>query len=368
MKENTSKTATLREVAALAGTNVATASRALSGRGYSSQKMRDAVIKAAQELNFQPNLHARRLVKGRSHNSVALLSDHDLGVSSRQAFFINSRLGEQGFEVETHITPRWVHHAEEKQIALAGKVRRELPGAIISGSSLVPQAIEELQFFIQEGGVVVGYAEKIDLQCDQVPFDYSHRTYIATRHLLELGHREIGYCFHSAVAEDSFELLGFSRAMEEFGAPIQKDWIFGGGNYGEGGARLAEAFLSWPKKPTGLCIVNDASASVFITILYRNGFIVPDDISVVGFDDDPMAQYALVPLTTAKYPLEAIGRHVVEFTQSRLKGFDGPPRTVMVQSELVTRSSTAPYRPMQTGRTSPSRMGSSRTRKSSEPL
>jgi DNA-binding LacI/PurR family transcriptional regulator len=250
---------------------------------------------------------------------------------------------ELGFEVQSHTIPRWIHKSEAKQVALVDKVRRQLPGAIICGS-LVPEAVQELLLFIQAGGAVTSYGEKLDLECDQVPFDFSHRAYLATRHLLELGHRDIGFCFHGKVGQDSTELAGFSRAMEEFGAPIQNDWLFMGGNYEEGGASLAEAFLSWPKKPTGMCIVNDVSALVFVTMLARNGLRVPDDVSVVGFDDSPIANYALVPLTCVNYPLEAIGRHVVELTQSRLKGYDGAPRTVVVQSELIPRSSTAPYR------------------------
>lgn len=105
---------------------------------------------------------------------------------------------------------------------------------------------------------------------------------------------------------------------------------------------MAEAFLAWPEKPTALCIVNDVSASAFVTVLARNGLRVPDDVSVVGFDDAPAARYALVPLTTVSYPLETIGRHVVEFTRSRLKGYAGPPRKVAVQSELIIRNSSAP--------------------------
>jgi LacI family transcriptional regulator len=355
MATSPQKTATLSDVAALAGIGLATASRALNGKGYMSQKTRDAALKAAKELNFQPNLHARSLVQGRSHNTVALLSNYDLGVLSRQGFFITHRMEELGFEVQSHTIPRWIHKSETKQVALVDKVRRQFPGAIIFGSPLVPQAVQELQIFFEEGGVVTSYGEKVDLECDQVHFAISHRAYLATRHLLELGHREIGFCFHGKVGQDSTELAGFAGAMEEFGAPIQNDWLFIGGNYEEGGARLAEAFLSWPKKPTGMCIVNDVSASVFVTMLARNGLSVPDDVSVVGFDDSPIANYALVPLTCVTYPLEGIGRNVVELTQTRLKGSDGPPRTVVVQGELIPRSSTAPYRPK----------GRSRTRKSS---
>ncbi|HEX8834548.1 MAG TPA: LacI family DNA-binding transcriptional regulator [Abditibacteriaceae bacterium] len=345
MLKNTRKTVTLREVAALAGMDKATVSRALSGKGYVSQQRRDAALKAAQELGFQPDLYAQHLAQGRNHNFIGLLPSTDLGVLSQQTSFIVHRLDELNLEVQAYNVPQYVSHFERKQVSTVNKVRRQRPGAIMCGTPLVPEALHELRHFMQEGGVVTGYGEKMELDCDQVCFDLSLRSYLAARHLLELGHRELGYCFHSEVIDhDSMELAGFARAMEEFGAPVQEEWLFCGGNYEEGGARLAEAFLSWTKKPTGICIVNDVSASTFVTTLFRNGIHVPDDVSVVGFDNVQAARYALVPLTTVSYPLEAIGRHAVELTHSRLKGYHGPPRMVEVESELIIRSSTARYR------------------------
>jgi DNA-binding LacI/PurR family transcriptional regulator len=339
------KTATLRDVAALAGMDKATASRALNGKGYISSETRDAAFKAAQELGYQPDLYAQRLKGGPSHNTIALLAESDLGVLTQQTSFINHRLDEMGSEVQVHNVPHYVSHLEEKQVALVNRVRRQRPGAIICAASLVPAAFHELKLFMEEGGVVVGCGEKIDMECDQVIFDTQRRAYLAAQHLLELGHREIGFCVHNEFHQDAIDLSGFSHAMEEYGAPIQKDWIFGGGNYEEGGGRLAEAYFDWPKKPTGLCIVNDVSASAFVTVMCRNGVNVPGDVSVVGFDDALAARYAFVPLTSANYPLEAIGQNVAEFAQSRLEGYSGPPRTVVVQSEIITRSSTAPYGP-----------------------
>jgi DNA-binding LacI/PurR family transcriptional regulator len=343
MFNTTRKAVTLRDVAALAGIDKATASRALNGKGYVSPQTRDAAFKAAQELGFQPDLYAQRLAEGRNHNVIGLLPANDLGVLTQQAYFIEHSLDELAFDVQTYNVPNWVSHLEERQIALFNKVRRQRPGAMIVGSAFVPAVLPELQLFQEEGGIVVGYDTEIDLECDQVPFDSLQRAYTATRHLLDLGHREIGFCFHGFIAQESVQRAGFSRALEEFGLPVQEKWLFAGGNYEEGGARLAEAFMAWREKPTALCIVNDVSASTFVTVLARNGLKVPDDVSVVGFDDAPAARHALVPLTTVSYPIEAIGRHVVEFTQSRLKGYKGPPRKVVVQSELITRSSSAPF-------------------------
>jgi LacI family transcriptional regulator len=343
MPNSPRKSATLRDVALLAGIDKATASRALNGKGGMSPATRDAVFKAAQELRYQPDLYALRLKSGAGHNTIALLPRRDLGVMAQQATFINHRLEEIGFEVQSSNISLWIAEIEERQVALVNRVCRQRPGAIICGFiDLFPETLEKLRLFMQEGGVVVGYGNKTDLDCDQVVLDAEHRGYLATRHLLELGHRELGFCIHGGNLQDSADVAGFRRAMEEFGAAVEEDWIFGGGHYEEGGARLAQAYLDWPKKPTGLCIINDVSASVFVTALHLNGYSVPDDVSVVGCDDAPIARYALVPLTTVSYPLEVIGNQVVELTQSRLNGYDGPPRMVTAQSELIPRRSSAP--------------------------
>jgi LacI family transcriptional regulator len=334
----------LEDVAAHAGIAVATASRALNGKGRMSSATRETILKVAKELGYQPDRFAQRLVNGRSQNLITLFPPSDLGMATLQAYFIEHHLDALGFEVQAQNMPIWVNHHIDKQVAMFNRARRQRPGAIILGTTPASEALQELQAFIDEGGVIVSYWDKTDLECDQVVFDSEHRAYLATRHLLKLGHRELGFCIHGLDLQDSLELTGFTRAMDEFGARIQKEWLFVGGQYEEGGARLAEAFLHWPSKPTGLCIINDVSASAFVSAVSRNGFNVPDDVSVVGFDDARAARYAFVPLTTVRYPLEEIGLQVVEFTHSRLQGYNGPPRVVTVQSELITRCSTAPFK------------------------
>jgi DNA-binding LacI/PurR family transcriptional regulator len=196
---------------------------------------------------------------------------------------------------------------------------------------------------VDEGGVLISYGSPIPLRCDQVFFDQSKRAFLATRHLLQLGHRDIGFCFHHRAVNLGDELYkGFSCALEEYGIRVREEWLFGGGEYEIGGARLAAAYLEWKEKPTALCVVNDDSASAFVNVLAQNGVRVPADVSVVGFDDTPAACYAFVPLTSVSYPVKEIAKHIVELTDSRLKGFQGAPRQVEVYSQLAQRQSCAP--------------------------
>jgi DNA-binding LacI/PurR family transcriptional regulator len=339
----TIKKVTLRDVAERAGIDKATASRALSGKGSSAPKTRELVLRAAQELGFEPDLYAQRLATGRSNKDVALFANNDLGVSTQLMWALKHGLDERNYDVESHATPQHVSHVVERQIALVNKVRRQRPAAIITRSVFFPEALDELRQYVDEGGVLVSYGSPISLPCDQVLFDESKRALLATRHLLQLGHRDIGFCFHNCVVDlgDAF-YKGFSCALEEYGIPVREKWLFGGGEYEIGGARFAAAYLEWNEKPTALCIVNDDSASAFVNILAQNEVRVPEDVSVVGFDDTPAARYAFVPLTSVSYPGKEIASHIVDMTVSRLQGFQGAPRQVEVYSQLAQRQSCAP--------------------------
>ena len=169
-------------------------------------------------------------------------------------------------------------------------------------------------------------------------------TYQAARHLLTLGHRRIGLCVSSCDTPFGARLDGFRRAHEEFGLQIHDEWLFGGTIYEEGGAELAERYCAMPatERPTGLCIVNDFTAVGFIGTAARYGVQVPADVSVVGHDDLPFARYLPTALTSVGQPTGEIAHNVVELLMSRLEGYSGKSRHVIVKGKLELRESTAP--------------------------
>jgi DNA-binding LacI/PurR family transcriptional regulator len=108
---------------------------------------------------------------------------------------------------------------------------------------------------------------------------------------------------------------------------------------------MASYFLSLKNKPTAVCIVNDYAALAFISEVQRAGVRVPDDVSVVGHDDRPIARYCNVPLTSVSHPVAEIAENVVNVLLDRLNGdCDAPYRTVTVRGGLVIRESSAPYK------------------------
>jgi LacI family purine nucleotide synthesis repressor len=168
--------------------------------------------------------------------------------------------------------------------------------------------------------------------------------------LLELGHCDIGMACSSGLRGERYE--GFERAMKEFDLKPRREWLLGSdviddtglysGLYVEGGVRLAQLFLKLKKRPTAVCLMDDSAAVGFAAELERAGVHVPGDVSVIGHDNLPIAQYGPLPLTTVTHPVDAIVEKVVELLHSRLEGYDGPPRKVVIRGELIVRESTRP--------------------------
>lgn len=348
------RTVTMEDVARALGVAKVTVSHALSGKGRVSPETKAAVVKMAGEMGYRPNPHARNLNRGRSHGTVGLFSHSlDLGVTTRKLQLVQQLLAEHGYRAPVHICGgELIEGGETIQREALSDLRSQRPAGIICNTlSLHPSALQELRHYQEEGGAVVCYDWPVDLPCDQVVFDREHNCYLSTRHLLQLGHRRI--MFHGGWARtDPPRLAGYRRALAEYGLKPEPELIFHGvaagvphqfqgGFIEEMGSAFVDQFLAMKPRPTAACILNDSAAGAFLTGLLRRGIRVPEEVSVVGHDNLPSANYlSLVPLTTVSQPLEAIADHAVRLLRERIEGdYTGPARTVSLTGELIVRAS-----------------------------
>jgi LacI family transcriptional regulator len=130
------------------------------------------------------------------------------------------------------------------------------------------------------------------------------------------------------------------RALDEAGIAYHPEWTHDSAIYEEGGEQLTAWFLRLEKRPTAMCVNNDVVASVFVQQLYRAGLKVPDDVSVIGHDDSPIAKYCMVPLTVVTQPIWSEAEKAASLLSQRLNNeYDGPPRILIATGELVLRDS-----------------------------
>ncbi len=341
---------TIHDVARALGLSKTTVSKAFTGSGRIAPSTREAVLRAAREMNFELNPHAQRLSRGQSQNLIGLFCPGEhRGASVEKNRLVQQLLDAHGLEVPLYTSAPVGGDGGKGQAEAVRRLRRLRPRAIVCFALLLmPPAIEELQTYQNEGGLLVLYDSPAPLDCDQVIFDREDNTHQAASYLIEKQHRKIGLLVmgnpKTDLATVAPRVAGFERALREHALPLHPDWMWHGGQLSEkDGATLAEKFLALPPndRPTGMCIVNESVATAFMNRLLRAGIRVPEQVSIVSHDNLPAAENAIVPLTTVSNPTEEIAQSVTQFVLSRLSEPQQPARRAIVRGTLIVRSSVA---------------------------
>jgi LacI family transcriptional regulator len=355
------KPTTLQDVAGALGMHKSTVSLALSGKGTISADTRQKVMSVARELGYEPNLMAQRLAYGQGSAMVCLFSGVlDVGLATEKILLVQKILASLSLEAPLYTCYDAGNSADDNGASQAAQVRqlcRQRPRAIICAAQRVhPAVFRELEEYQHRGGIVVSYDTPIPLACDQAIFDREDNAYRAARHLLEQGHRRIGLGMSqvsninpagnngasSPNDPQQYRIRGFRRALEEYGVPFRDEWFFRNATYEKGGAEMARQFFQLTERPTAIAIVNDYVTLAFMVEVMRAGIRIPQDLSLIGHDNQPIASYCPVPLTSMTQPAEQIAQGAVDLLMERVNGNvspDTPPRTTRITGELIQRDS-----------------------------
>lgn len=345
------KAPTIHDVAAALGMHKSSVSLALSGKGNLSAATREKVVFVAREMGYEPNPLAQRLANGVSKSLVCLCSGVlDLGLTTEKILLIQKELARQGLEAPIYTFTEPAVANGLSQAAQVRQICRQQPRAIVCGGQMLSDgALRELEAYAREGGIVVFYDVPVSLECDQVIFDREDNAYQAARYLIERGHRDIGIglsnpnlvSLDDELSPLALRLKGFRRALFEAGLEVRDEWIFRNPTYERGGIEMARQFLQMTPRPTALCIVNDYVALAFMVEVMRHGVRVPEDVSLVGHDNQLIASLCPVPLSSTTQPAEEIAQAVSQMLMERLAGNTSPPRTLTIKSRFVERNSVA---------------------------
>jgi len=331
---------TLATVAASAGVSVATVSKVLNGRSDVAPATRALVEDLLQAHDYQV---VRRVDPAR-FPTVELLFHGDLNEYSTEVMQgILPAAAQLGVAVVVSLRPRRQKStparsaAWARELAAAGRravitVTTELAAADLTALSRarIPLVVID-PFDLPQGRVVsVGSTNFLG-------------GLAATRHLIDLGHRRIAYLGGPADAAcNQARMHGYRGAMEGEGVPIPEGYVRTGRFHHRDGLVEGAALLDRPQRPTAVFAGSDETALGVIEAARARGLRIPEDLSIVGFDDTPVARFASPPLTTVRQPLREIGAVALRTALRLADGEKVDSHHVELATELVVRSSTAP--------------------------
>ncbi|WP_300112560.1 LacI family DNA-binding transcriptional regulator [Sphingobium sp.] len=342
MQRNDRKPPTIKDVAARAGVSVMTASRAINGKALVSPSARQAVARAVEALGYVPNASARALA-GSADRRVALLHSN----STTSAYLGELLLGALAEAPQRHL------HLVVEQCApgaSAQEVVDQVAQAHVAGVILPPPLCdwsELVDLLTQRDIAVVAIAPDRDGPDRlSVGTDDRHAAYDLARHLIDLGHRRIGFIEgnprHRASAR---RLQGFRDCLADHGIAVDDALVAAGDFSFRSGLDAAELLLGLAKPPTAIFACNDDMAAAAITVAHQRRLNVPGDISICGFDDTPLASAIWPALTTIRQPIrdmsrEAIGLLAMRF-RSQDEGSGDSIAAVKLDYQLIRRQSDA---------------------------
>jgi LacI family transcriptional regulator, galactose operon repressor len=331
--------ATIRDIASEAGVSIATVSRVLNGRPDVAAETREAVLTVVRERGFSTNRSARALSGGRT-GLVGLATPFIHGPYFAS---ILSGAAEALYEQDTRIVVCSTHHHHDREVTLLDRLMHgTTDGAILllpeeTNEELLALHRQRFPFVVADPRVAV--AEGIA----SVSAAHSSGARAATEHLLSLGHRRIGALTgpRGMLATEE-RLNGYHAALVAAGVvpdptlEVPSNWQI------EGGGEAALKLLDRRDRPTAVFAFNDNVAVGTMRAARRLGLRVPEDLSIVGFDDVEFAELLGPALTTVRQPLEEMGRMAVSLLTRLIEQQPVEALRVELATRLVVRESTAP--------------------------
>jgi LacI family transcriptional regulator len=330
---------TIYDVARLAGVSTATVSRALNGTGQIAPATRAVIDAAVQQLGYHPNTAARSLVT-RSTQTIALLLPD---ITNPFYAALVSGIQEQALEAgHTMLLCTTEGDPEREEQYLSLLRAKQVDGVLVDGLVLPPDRIAR---FTRDGLPIVCLDRDVDSKAvPLVQVDNRLGAGMATEHLLSLGHTRIAHVAGAPELRISDERTeGYRDALSEAGIEPNPKLVAVGSFLEEGGHEAMKSLLA-RSDVSAVFAANDLSAIGVMSAIVESGRSVPEDISVVGFDDLRLSRFTIPALTTVHQPAVEIARRATQLLLDLAAGREVRQMRHLLEPRLVIRGSTAPPR------------------------
>ena len=326
----------MHTVARMAKVSIATVSRTINHVPTVNSKMAKRVWEVIKELDYLPNTQARALVSGRSRLLGLIVSEITNPFFPELIQGFEDVAVEFGYEMLISSTN---YDPERMKSCIRRMVERKAEGVAVMTFGIEEPLLEQLaerrvpMVFVDVGPDAPGIS--------LLRVDYHHGIRQGVQHLAALGHRDIAFIsgplrLHSAHSR----LAAFHRAVQECGITVDAQRIVEGDHTMEGGMAAAEKLFTGGKLPTAVMCSNDVTAIGVLQKAYRAGLRVPDDLSVIGFDNIHLTQMTIPPLTTIQMSCFELAKAAVMALRAYVEGTPAPKREYPIETQLVVREST----------------------------
>ena len=328
----------MRDVAEQAGVSVTSVSHVINETRPVSDELRRRVLAAMEELGYQPNRLARSLRRGQTLTIGMIIPDSANPFFAEMARGVEDTSFKSGYNV---ILCNSDGDLNKERVYTNVLVEKRVDGILFIAAGLSSNGILDLQ--TQRVPLVVVDRDLPDASVDSVLTDNARGGWLATRHLIDLGHRRIA-CITgpSDITPSAERVTGYRQALEEEGVPVNGELIVRGDFQYESAYRAAIRLLQMEDPPTAIFACNDLMAVAVMSAALELGQHVPGDLSVVGFDNVRLAAFANPPLTTIAQPKYEMGVVAATMLLERIRDAHAPAQRRVFESSLVTRKSTAP--------------------------
>lgn len=331
---------TIKDIARELGVAHSTVSRAIHDDPRISRETKQRVLEAVTRLGYRPNAAARGLVSRRIHAVGLVIPGVADMFYGRIVDGVDRAAYEAGFGLSLYLT----HGERRRELdALAQVSERRVDGLIVMMRRSPKKVLLELAQ--QDIPLVLIEPQSLGLGIDSVRVDNRDGGYQAVRHLLNLGHRRIAFIAGPEGQRESRERWqGYRQALAEAGLSYDPELIQPGDYTEAGGTAAVQRWLQLPpaRRPTAIFASNDRTAIGAVGALQAAGVCVPQEVSVIGYDDITAAAYARPALTTIRQPIEEMGATAARLLIDRLiQRRKSGCQEVLLKTELVVRQSTA---------------------------
>jgi LacI family repressor for deo operon, udp, cdd, tsx, nupC, and nupG len=329
----------IKDIASQAGVSPATVSRALSASGLVAEPTLSRIREIAREMNYRPNVSARSLRTRRSNAVLMVVRDVGNPFYLEILKGVEARAREAGYSVLMGNT----ENNPEREAEYFDMLRDGHADGMILMTGKLPERDDMEPAMLAALPVVVALEIIENSGLPHVMIDNVAAAREAVRHLISLGHRRIAHiCGPLPEILSVHRRQGYREAMAEAGLPVPEGYEPIGDYTLDSGQVLCRKLFSHEPKPTALFIANDEMAFGAVNELRRLGLRVPEDVSVVGFDDIFLSHAFHPPLTTVSQPRAEIGQRAMELLLGILNGESGAAQTIEMPTALKIRGSTGP--------------------------